>query len=166
MGNVSYSILINSAAYLPFALKEIKKYYYFYPFLTQNKCLFKFNFSTLSASFHAAYLLFLTHLLCKTFNIFFSLWKKCQLWLRCVLESVAHYIRFNFIRALVLLCPVFLSKLNTFFNGLNFRPISFPMMSKYFVLELKGHPKIKQTVQGTFKEGNSRIHEIPKWISY
>ena len=41
-----------------------------FPSLTQNKCLFTFNFYALSASFRSVYLLLLTHLIRKTYNSF------------------------------------------------------------------------------------------------
>ena len=101
MSNTSYLILMHLACYFPFTLihifivsenrticqliikylrifkifiEEIIKYSKFSVFLIQNKCLFTFNFSTLSTSFQSPYLMLLTHLLRKTTSSsFFSL---------------------------------------------------------------------------------------------
>ena len=52
-------------------MKKWKNISNFSSFLTQNKCLSTFNFSALSASFQFVYLLLLTHLFFKTYNIIF-----------------------------------------------------------------------------------------------
>ena len=68
--HTSFDKHLNIYEFLKFSLKELKNIENF-PFLTQNKCLFTFNiFSTLSASFHYAYLLLLRHLVHNTYKIF------------------------------------------------------------------------------------------------